>query len=52
MIHSPLIQKESWAKFRNPQNISGASQQNSVLLNNWGGWGLVLKRKITTEKET
>ena len=26
-------------------NIAGASKQNRVLLNNWGRWGFVLKRK-------
>ena len=34
MIHSHYhihTQMESWMTFSNPQNISGASQQNSVI---------------------
>lgn len=32
---------ESWVKFVNPQNISGASQRFNILLNNWNGWRLI-----------
>lgn len=30
---------KSWVKFPNPQNISIASQQDSIPLNNWRGRG-------------
>ena len=46
---------QSQAKFRRPQNISGASQPNRVasfLLNSWSRWGLVLRGEKQTKKKT
>ena len=34
-ICSPPVPAESWAKFRSPQNVSGASQQNSGAAFSW-----------------
>ena len=39
-------------KFCSQANISGASQQNSVILNSWSRRGLVLKQEKNTEKKT
>ena len=49
LLHQKLRQ-EGWVKFQSPQNISEASQQNNVLLNNWSSSGLVLKREKTAKK--
>ena len=38
-----LVPSESHAKLCTPQNISGAKQNCSILLSNWGRLGLVLK---------
>ena len=51
MENSVIIDSPScrW-KFQSQWNLSGASQQHSVLLNNWSTWGLVLKINKTTDK--
>lgn len=52
MITAMLM--ESRVNLRDSQNISGASQPNSVasiLRNNWSRWGLVLERKNLKMKQ-
>ena len=46
----PRMAMESPVKFCSPQNISGASQQNSVLLNGWSRWGLVFTKVLNNLK--
>lgn len=41
---SLLLSTQVLLRFRGPQNISASSHQNrcSILLNNWGHWGLMI----------
>ena len=46
--------KNSWVGFRCLQNISGVSQQNSVLQNNWSRWGtnFYVKKQLKKKHKT